>query len=281
MFELFKYLPPERTDVLRNLRIRYTQVSALNDPFESFPGVRLENRAWYMKYFKARVIAEMDSLGIRSENKRKKHWRDRKKEFDNFHKCYTDSDWLLSVCEEIQHMADTVQGCLSLSATATNILMWSHYATNHTGYFLAFDASHEYFGKSVAPVEYTNRRPLHHPFRDYHSGEILYTKSPDWSYEQEYRKYQGFVDPIELSNENSLLPYKEEAADGRPNDSIVLFPFPKAAISSVIIGWKASSKMTAELLSCLERHGINEVPVYRAVPSLSEYKMEFERYIAT
>ena len=32
---LYKYLCPERVDVLQNLRIRFTQVSALNDPFES------------------------------------------------------------------------------------------------------------------------------------------------------------------------------------------------------------------------------------------------------
>ena len=31
----YKYLPPARVDVLQDLRIRYTQISALNDPFES------------------------------------------------------------------------------------------------------------------------------------------------------------------------------------------------------------------------------------------------------
>ena len=41
---LYKYLCPERVDVLQNLRIRFTQVSALNDPFESFPGVMLAGR---------------------------------------------------------------------------------------------------------------------------------------------------------------------------------------------------------------------------------------------
>lgn len=32
---LFKYLPPERTDVLTNTSIRFTQQNSLNDPFES------------------------------------------------------------------------------------------------------------------------------------------------------------------------------------------------------------------------------------------------------
>src|SRR5271157_4663926 len=34
---LYKYLPPERLDVLRNLCIRFTQPGAQNDPFEFRP----------------------------------------------------------------------------------------------------------------------------------------------------------------------------------------------------------------------------------------------------
>jgi hypothetical protein len=34
---LYKYVPSERLDVLRNLRIRFTQPSAQNDPFEFRP----------------------------------------------------------------------------------------------------------------------------------------------------------------------------------------------------------------------------------------------------
>jgi hypothetical protein len=37
----YKYVTPDRVDILENLKIRYTQVSALNDPFEAFPAVRL------------------------------------------------------------------------------------------------------------------------------------------------------------------------------------------------------------------------------------------------
>ena len=34
---IYKYLPHERTDVLKNLKIRFTQPKALNDPFEALP----------------------------------------------------------------------------------------------------------------------------------------------------------------------------------------------------------------------------------------------------
>ena len=39
MERLYKYLGPNRTDVLRDGRIRYTQPSLFNDPFESRPHV--------------------------------------------------------------------------------------------------------------------------------------------------------------------------------------------------------------------------------------------------
>jgi hypothetical protein len=34
---LYKYLRPERADVLKSLEIRFTQPNALNDPFELRP----------------------------------------------------------------------------------------------------------------------------------------------------------------------------------------------------------------------------------------------------
>src|SRR6266700_134946 len=37
---LYKYLPPERIDVLRNRRIRFTQPADFNDPFEFRPVIK-------------------------------------------------------------------------------------------------------------------------------------------------------------------------------------------------------------------------------------------------
>ena len=270
----YKYLSPERIDVLQNLRIRFTQVSALNDPFESYPGVLIGSRDWYLNIFRARIEGEMNQLSIRSEAKRKQYWRTKKNEFEHFHKCYTDVKWLLEQSELVQHMSDTVQGCLSLSVTASNILMWSHYAQNHTGYVLGFYAEHDYFGGSVDPVNYSGERPLHNHFEHKHSGELFYAKSLDWSYEQEYRKFQSFVKPIMLPNGNSFLPYLEPTGPRPINDKVVLFPFPLDAVACVIVGWKASSAFQAALKQALAVNKLDGVPIYRARPSLTKYEME-------
>ena len=38
---LYKYLPPERIDVLKNLKIRFSPLGSLNVPFEALPLVDL------------------------------------------------------------------------------------------------------------------------------------------------------------------------------------------------------------------------------------------------
>ena len=270
----YKYLSPERLDVLQNLRIRFTQVSGLNDPFESYPGVLIGSRDWYLKIFRARIEGDMNQLGIRSDAKRKQYWRAKQKEFGHFHKCSTDVKWLIDQSELVQHMSDTLSGCLSLSLTASNILVWSHYAQNHTGYVLGFYAEHDYCGDSVVPVNYSAERPPHNHFERKHSGELFYTKSLDWSYEREYRKFQPFVKPMTLPNGNSFLPYVEPTGSRLINDKVVLFPFPPDAIACVIVGWKASSAFQAALKQALAVNRLESVLIHQARPSLTKYEME-------
>lgn len=260
--------------MLRDLRIRFTQVSALNDPFESYPGILIGSREWYLQVFRAKVTREMEQAGLRSEAKRKQYWRARKHEFEYFHRCYTDVKWLIEQSDNVQRMSDTVHGCLSLSATAANILMWSHYAEHHKGYILGFHAKHDYFGQSVQQVVYSAERPPHNPFEHEHSGRLFYTKSADWAYEQEYRKYQSFVNPIKLQNGDSFLPYTDTDASLGGNKKIVLFPIPADSISCVVLGWKATDALKEAVSSALQAHGLIEVPFLKAQPSLTKYEME-------
>ena len=271
---LYKYLHPDRVDVVQHLRIRFTQVSALNDPFEALPGIIQEDREWYLQRFSARVEAEIVRLGIASESKKKRHRRARKKDFNNFHKCYTDQDWLLKQSDYVQHMVDNLQGCLSLSATPTNILMWSHYCQHHTGFVMGFHSEHDYFGQSVRKVAYSDLRPSHNPLECEHSAEIFYTKSKDWSYEQEYRKFQSFVEPIEMPNGHKFIAFKNPDLKKGANPAVMLFPLPKQSIKCLILGWKSSPELEQKLRLALKQHEIDETPIYRAKPSSTRYEME-------
>ncbi|EIK0848312.1 DUF2971 domain-containing protein [Vibrio parahaemolyticus] len=138
--EYFKYLSPQRLDVLSNLKIRYTQAIALNDPFEVFPAIIDKDKEWYFKNFLMRIESEADQIDFKSAVKRKQFIRARKKDFPNFYRCYTDEQWLLEQAFSIVMRDALIQGYLSLSKTNKNILMWSHYAQNHEGFVLGFDS---------------------------------------------------------------------------------------------------------------------------------------------
>ena len=152
--------------------------------------------------------------------------------------------------------------------------MWSHYAANHTGFVLGFHPDHEFFGQRVTPVTYSSSRPKINPFEAKHSPDIFYTKSEDWSYEQEYRKFLPLIEPEKLSNGGYFLPYEEAPGEYSPNKQIHLVPLPKESIRCVVLGWKSAPGLREAVVGALERHGLADVSILRALPSLTEYAME-------
>lgn len=274
--ELFKYLNPERIDVLKSLKVRYTQATALNDPFESFPAIIQKDREWYKRQFSKRIENEANQYDFRSKVKRKQFVRSRKREFENFYRCYTDEKWLFEQAQSVIRLDSAVEGYLSLSATNKSILMWSHYAQNHEGFVIGFKREHEYFDYGLMKMEYKEKRPFLDPTQPRQDASLFYTKSTDWRYEDEYRKSMGFVEPIKLENGNTLLPFPEEAPDANDKSlyEIRLFDFPKGCVSSVTIGWKSCPELLGELQKYLRAHQMEEdVRLYRAEPHKVKYEM--------
>lgn len=270
----YKYLHPDRADVLENLKIRYTQVSALNDPFEALPGIIEKGKDWYWQRFKSIINEEMERQGIKGESKRKQYFRLRKKEFNNFYRCYTDTKYLRQLTEDVHKMSSIVDGCLSLSGTNKNILMWSHYACNHEGFVLGFDGDHDYFGKRVIPIIYTNVRPFVDPTTSRQSGELFYTKSKDWEYEQEYRKFESLVPSLPLENGNSFLPCYESDLKKAETKDLFLFDFPKEAVVCVVLGWKSTAELKKGLTNALSKNKMGSVKLYQAIPHKTQFEME-------
>ncbi len=276
--QYFKYLNPQRIDVLENLKIRYTQAIALNDPFEVFPAIIDKDKDWYMRQFITRIEAEAAEINFRSPVKKKQYIRARKKDFPNFYRCYTDEKWLFEQAFSIVMLDANVQGYLSLSKTEKNILMWSHYAQNHEGFAIGFDANHSYFDLGVTEVEYSDQRPYLNPLQSEQDASLFYTKSTDWAYEQEIRKSMAFVEHIQLENGNTLLPYPDELPDHTDEvyQKVRLFDYPKGAISSVIFGWKSTGELRQSVIKSLKEHGLSSVKVMQAVPHPRKYEMVIE-----
>ena len=277
--EFYKYLHPDRIDVLETLKIRFTQAFALNDPFESFPGIVQKNKEWYREKFSNVIRDELENLDFNNSTKRKQYIRARKKDFRNYYRCYTDEKWLFEQAKSIALLDSVVQGYLSLSETSKNILMWSHYAHNHKGYVLGFNANHNYFSYGIKKIEYSDTRPWHNPTQSEQDAQLFYTKSTDWAYEKEYRKSMAFIEPIKLENGHTFLPFPNQAPD--PNDKklteVKLFDYPADLITSVILGWKSDSILKDKVITALERNNISNVKLYKTVPHKYRYEMEVNK----
>jgi hypothetical protein len=153
---LYKYVAPERIDVLLKKRIRFTQACFLNDPFEFSPGAPIAEGAG-LGHFE-RGIASKRSAQFLAKSR---------------------------IC-----------GVLSLTENNTSIPMWAHYAAAHTGLAIGFDTSSGMFKQAIADrklqkVQYqTERVSLTRGLRGrpyVGPDAILLIKSTDWEYEREWR----------------------------------------------------------------------------------------------
>ena len=85
-------------------------------------------------------------------------------------------------------------GVCCFSEKRDNILMWAHYAEQHTGFCLEFDIDNDFFRPitSAIKVKYDAILPELNVMQlpNDPSGELgmkLVTKAEDWKYEQEWR----------------------------------------------------------------------------------------------
>jgi hypothetical protein len=82
-------------------------------------------------------------------------------------------------------------GVLCLSEHRDHILLWSHYADSHRGVCFGFSVADDpLFAQEIAKVAYENNYPRYDYFdqASQDAGRIAFaTKSPQWSYEAEWR----------------------------------------------------------------------------------------------
>ena len=106
---------------------------------------------------------------------------------------------------------------LCLSQTNANILMWSHYAKNHTGVVsrLSCEGDENSLLLMAREVEYRKGMPLlfdHSRLLQYLTGQAainadtkmnaaLLTKANDWAYEQEWRVVYHGREPVSFSDD--------------------------------------------------------------------------------
>ncbi|MFA6740551.1 MAG: DUF2971 domain-containing protein [Arcobacteraceae bacterium] len=202
--------------------IRFTPANDFNDPFELTPGIISLSKEW---------IEYISSLP--------------KKERQNIQFNEDDMAYSITRIDELEEkkklLNDKINnmGILSLSSNnninqlltvsvpdkkdpRTNILMWSHYANYHRGFVIEFKQD---FIKNldIQKVKYSSKRNIltYEDIKENNFNHILFEKSVEWAYEQEYRAI------LSLDKADKVL-----------DNNIYLFKFDKSKINSITFGCK-------------------------------------------
>jgi hypothetical protein len=280
---LFKYIRPERIDVIENLEIRFTQPDALNDPFELHP------------HFES-IVAEADVLAnlpqspvdlrpmvaqayeMLSETHRAMLPLDAAMQAVEAFMATDDSrdataqglqillrsmqDEAAPIRQAIYRAFNDNVGILSLSEIPDNELMWAHYADSHTGLVLAFDEQHGFFNRRrsendefyfVRRVVYSDRPAVSMATLD--GDALLVTKGTKWAYEREWRMI------VPLKDATRSVPMG--------GDTVLLFTFPPDALKGIILGAHAPISIATSLQNLLsDRPALRHVHLSRAMLDL-------------
>lgn len=254
---LYKYLPPDRLQLLKNNSFRFTQPNKCNDPLECMPRTILVKNIEEAKKHFAIMECQARISGCQFPPGAEEQWID--SVIPNVQHSPND----LQLQQEIQDLNSKTLGILCLAEKPDKFLMWSHYGKCHTGFAVGIDSEHEWF-KDLAPnavfgnvrkVVYSAKRP-EIPSQGEIDFSFLYHKGTDWAYEDEYR----FILP--------LRPYCRET---NPDSGIFVRQFPRDLIKSVVFGYRMDPELETDIRATLSNL---DVDFLRAEPSSVTYDME-------
>ncbi|MDR3557944.1 MAG: DUF2971 domain-containing protein, partial [Candidatus Pacebacteria bacterium] len=239
---LYKYLAPCRAaQILRDLRIRFSQVSVLNDVDEFLPPYK-----GFATREKAEEVAR-EFLPFKYPEEYAEVYRNLPKDqadqlinekvregADNLEESFQEG----KIGRDLYAKLDCNFGMLSLSATLTSKLMWSFYSDGGRGIVIEFDTSHAWFNNKTAyngsfrrlrKVLYVaDREPTY--FLSAKDNEVLYTKTLEWEFEDEWRIIRGFNGGQKAPKQD---PYGKD---------VFLFDIPPFAIQTVVFGYRTTSE---------------------------------------
>ncbi len=153
----------------------------------------------------------------------------------------------------------------SFSNNENSMLMWSHYAENHTGLMVEYCFEGELpDGAGIDKVNYSNTIKRYKEKEHYLFNQYMLTKNKDWSYEKEVRLFAYKRDKI----------YYQKASYPNKNDN-------KASvyIKSITVGYKFPESTIKLIQSIITELNDNLTTIELRRAKLSEknfFELEFE-----
>ncbi len=238
---LYKYLPPERIDILTSGFIMLTRPRLFNDPFELKPHYE--------------SLEELQLPALPNATPAQIEWI--KQEQKNI------NDKVLPPSAKATILENATQTIvvLSLAENRESLLMLAHYAVAHTGFLIGFDSEQKILAidsphRHMDKVKYQVKRPSQVTFEAISNDELLLTKSIEWEYEGEWR----ILDSL-YSADGEM---RKDLPDRWP------FKFNPKAVKEVIVGCR-SGDLLARIEPILAHPKYRHVNILKAVIDHEDY----------
>jgi Protein of unknown function (DUF2971) len=263
---LYKYLPSDRVDVLESLKIRCSPLKALNDPFEIFLPIGVESEIneclrdsfdkidAYLTGFPRTEETELKRLSLRAAAEEGVR-----------------SQLNSSIAGDnlVESLGNSF-GILSLSRAKNSLLMWSHYASQHSGYVIGFDETkifpdqYDHSGEKIVPSKVIYSKDIRHvEFTGNNWQELLVQKPIEWEYEQEERLFVN----MDLSMSVGLDGFSTE---------IILTSLDPSSILEIFIGCRSSKETRNRIIASVKLHSL-DCEIYDCFLSKEKYEIGFTR----
>ncbi len=258
---VYKYLNGQNSFFEKRI-LRITPKQWLNDPFEVEPSIKAKAKYVYGK------INNKNNITI--EGLEKMYLFNRKNlATDEYLKDFLNDYGMISFTERDKK----------------KLLMWSHYANEHKGFAIEFDANHEFFNqqdsnpllKKLMPVKYDDIRDG--DVSDH--AEWFFKKSTEWKDEHEYRIVFKLTDSDWVKNGPRFYSPEIDNFKGYCSaaQNFCFVTVPEEAINAVYFGVSADSSFIEEEYRFIKANEkLKHVKTYLAKKSPDHFELTFEEF---
>ncbi len=265
--ELYKYVNEERIDILTKGLIRFTQPLAWNDPFELQPFYidHKDKNPWFMMVKWAKMYKNYQDNGQIPPESEIQEYEDERKRITK---------------DDIYSFINRRIVGLSLTEDKHNLLMWSHYAAEHTGFVIEFDPNSSFFRNTdsyLFKVKCDNKRPSVNtgefavlivqlaecleknekiPQELYSRISEIFIKSHDWNYEKEWRIISSVNQATNYNDFKENLNTIYFGDNKIENQFVALYQLPVSSIKAIYCGNRMKRKVMRKLFLLINHNSI-------------------------
>ncbi|DAB08354.1 TPA: hypothetical protein CPT95_06530 [Candidatus Gastranaerophilales bacterium HUM_15] len=177
---------------------------------------------------------------------------------------------------------------LSLSNTKSNLLMWGHYAKNHTGIAIGFDTNYKFF-RNIIKIKYKKEQPRlgkslinDLTLKNLKALEELrlffHTKSFDWRYEQEYRCEMGINHLYNefLSTPSFIKMFPAFFKEIENKNNFVHPYITPECVRAIYLGSRIDISNEEKIINIVQNK-YTRAKIYKAFLSDTEFKIKFKQ----